>query len=58
MRTDEWVVGENSRLYSITLVRGVAGSGKMRTGEWVVQLEGVEYLGSWEMSTGDFVVQL
>ena len=25
MRTDEWVVGENSRLYSITLVRGVAG---------------------------------
>ena len=28
----------------------------MRTGEWVVQLEGVEYLGSWEMSTGDFVV--
>ena len=30
----------------------------MRTGERVVQLEGVEYLGSWEMSTGDFVVQL
>ena len=30
----------------------------MRTGEWVVQLEGVEYLGSWGMSTGDFVVQL
>ena len=30
----------------------------MRTGEWVVQLEGVEYLASWEMSTGDFVVQL
>ena len=30
----------------------------MRTGEWVAQLEGVEYLGSWEMSTGDFVVQL
>ena len=30
----------------------------MRTGAWVVQLEGVEYLGSWEMSTGDCVVQL
>ena len=29
----------------------------MRTGEWVVQLEGAEYLGSWEMSTGDFVVR-
>ena len=29
----------------------------MRTGEWVVQLEGVEYLGSWKMSTGDLVVQ-
>ena len=28
----------------------------MRTGEWVVQLEGVEYLGSWKMSTG--VVQV
>ena len=30
----------------------------MRTGEWAVQLEGVEYLGRWEMSAGDFVVQL
>ena len=30
----------------------------MRTGEWVVQLEGAEYLASWKMSTGDFVVQL
>ena len=26
----------------------------MRTGEWVVQLEYVEYLASWKMSTGDF----
>ena len=25
MRTDEWVVAENSRLCSTTLVRGVAG---------------------------------
>ena len=30
----------------------------MRTGEWVVQLEYAEYLGSWKMSTADFVVQL
>ena len=30
----------------------------MRTGEWVVQLEYAEYLGSWKMSTGDFVVEL
>ena len=28
----------------------------MRTGEWVVQLEYAECLGSWKMSTGDFVV--
>ena len=30
----------------------------MRTGEWVVQLEYAEYLGSWKMSTGDFIVEL
>ena len=30
----------------------------MRTGEVVVQLEGVECMGSWKMRTGDFVVQL
>ena len=30
----------------------------MRTGDVVVQLEYVEYLGSWKMSAGDFVVQL
>ena len=30
----------------------------MRTGEWVVQLEYAEYLGSGKMRTGEWVVQL
>ena len=30
----------------------------MRTGEWVVQLEYAEYLGSWKLRTGEFLVQL
>ena len=40
---------ENWRLCSTTLVRG--------TGDFVVQLECAEYLGSWKMRTGE-VVQL
>ena len=28
----------------------------MRTGDWVVQVEYAEYLGSWKMRTGDLVV--
>ena len=31
---------------------------KLRTGDFVVQLERAEYLASWKMRTGDFVVQL
>ena len=39
MRTGEWVVAENWRRCSTTLVvRGVAGSWKMRSGDLVVQL--------------------
>ena len=30
----------------------------MRTGDFVVQLEHAESLGSWKMRTGDFLVQL
>ena len=30
----------------------------MRTGEWVVQLEYAEYLGSWKLRTGEFLAQL
>ena len=30
----------------------------MRTGDLVVQLESVEYLGSWKLRTGGVVVQL
>ena len=33
-------------------------SWKLRTGDFVVQLESAEYLGSWKMRTGDFLVQL
>ena len=33
-------------------------SWKLRTGDFVVQLEHAEYLASWKMRTGDFVVQL
>ena len=33
-------------------------SWKLRTGDFVVQLEYAEYLGSWKMRTGDFLVQL
>ena len=36
MRTDEWVVAENSRLWSITLVRGVAW--ELEDENWVVQI--------------------
>ena len=38
--------------------RAYLGSWKMRTGEWLVQLEYGEYLASWKMRTGDLVVQL
>ena len=41
------------RLSSATSV-----SWKLRTGDFVVQLEHAESLGSWKMRTGDFVVQL
>ena len=30
----------------------------MRTGDFVVQLEHAESLGSWKMRTGNFLVQL
>ena len=33
-------------------------SWKLRTGDFLVQLEHAESLGSWKMRTGDFVVQL
>ena len=29
----------------------------MRTGDWVVQVEYAEYLGSWKRRAGDLVVQ-
>ena len=47
MRTGDFVV-----------TRSNLWSWKLRTGDFVVQLERAEYLGSWKMRTGDFVVQL
>ena len=50
---------ENWRLCSTTLsARSNLWSWKLRTGDFVVQLECAEYLGSWKMRTGDFLVQL
>ena len=40
------------------LSRSRATLWKLRTGDFVVQLECAEYLGSWKMRTGDFLVQL
>ena len=49
---------ENWRICSRTLARSNLWSWKLRTGDFVVQLEYAEYLGSWKMRTGDFLVQL
>ena len=46
------------RLCSSTTTRSNLWSWKLRTGDFVVQLECTEYLGSWKMRTGDFLVQL
>ena len=50
-----------SAIWHATLVRKAAGELEAENWRWGagrVQLEGVEYLGSWKMSTGDCVVQL
>ena len=58
MRTDEWVVAENSRLCSTTLVRGVAG--ELEDESWRLGSTnlGRRAAGSGKRRTGDLAVQL
>ena len=47
-----------ARAYYNFSTRSKLWSWKLRTGDFVVQLEYAEQLGSWKMRSGDFVVQL